>query len=338
MPSHRKNLGFTIVELMVVISVIAILSALLITAVTSSLSAAKTAEAQNRMREIHTMMQGWSGSNNGRVLPSQFNFTDEAAAGSPIRVRSDDHLNDERYIGTWADILWTDNELYKTYGLHDSEDEDPDHLRWKTDAPGADIYNVRSSFDNPFRSTKPNSRNATGQLALPTPFGDGAHEKEMQGYFAANDFFDARSNADGHPDADDAQNAEPSKVDRYYSYSMLDAPARSLYLVDSIAGETIAHKTISGDDDESAWLFDFGKGIISLNDSSTMNNDPTGEIDYRYGGDNGSCIILMLDGHIVQEVPWSRLGLDNPLSNGSPDTTTLQGRGIRVGNLTKKVR
>ncbi|MBT4584047.1 MAG: type II secretion system protein [Phycisphaerae bacterium] len=338
MQNYRKTQGFTIVELMVVISVIAILSALLITAVTRSLSAAKTAEAQNRLREIHTLMQGWSGSNNGRVLPSQFNFTDEAAAGSAIRVRSDEHLDDGRYIGSWADILWTDNDMYKTYGLHETDLEDREHLRWETDAPGADIYSVRRTFDNPFRSTMPNSRNSTDRDTRPTPFGGGAQEIEMQGYFAANDFFDARSDADGHPDAGDGQNAEPSKVDRYYSYGMLDAPAKSLYLVDSIAGETIAHKTISGADDESAWLYDFGKATISLNDSTSMTNEPTGEIDYRYGSNDGSCLILLLDGHIGQETPWVRLGLDNPQSGGTPDQTTLQGRGVRVGNLTKKVR
>jgi prepilin-type N-terminal cleavage/methylation domain-containing protein len=338
MQNFKKTKGFTIVELMVVISVIAILSALLITAVTRSLSAAKTAEAQNRLREIHTLMQGWSGSNNGRVLPSQFNFTDEAAAGSAIRIRSDVHLRDDQYIGTWTDILWTDNEMYKTYGLHETELEDNEHLRWKTDSPGADIYSVRSSFDNPFRSTMPNSRNTNGQTPRPTPFGDGANEIEMQGYFAANDFFDSRSDADGHPDADDAQGAEPSKVDRYYSYGMLDAPSKSLYLVDSIAGETIAHKTITGMNDESAWLHDFGKGSISLNDSMQTNSDPTGQIDYRYGSEDGSCLILLLDGHVSQETPWVRLGLDNPQANGAPDKSTLQGRGIRVGNLTKKVR
>ena len=160
----------------------------------------------------------------------------------------------------------------------------------------------------------------------------------MQGYFAANDFFDARSDADGHPDADDGQAAEPSKVDRFYSYGMLDAPAKSLYLVDSIAGETIAHKTIAGANDESAWLYDFGKSTISLDNSTSMGNDPTGEIDYRYGSEDGSCLMLLLDGHIGQETPWVRLGLDNPQSNGVPDKTTLQGRGIRVRNLTKKVR
>ncbi|MDP7008224.1 MAG: type II secretion system protein [Phycisphaerales bacterium] len=333
-----KKRAFTIVELMVVISVIAILSALLITAVTRSLGAAKTAEAQNRMREIHTMMQTWSGGNNGRVLPSQFNFSDEAAAGTPIHVRSDEHLEDDRYTGTWTDILWVENEMHETYGLHESEEEERDHLRWKSDSPGADIYAVRKLFDNPFRSTMPNTRNASGRLPLPRPYGDGAREIDLQGYFAANDFFDARSDADGHPDADDGQNAEPSKVDRYYTYGMLDAPAKSLYLVDSVAGETIAHKTISGDDDESAWLYDFGKGTISLSDSTGMNSDPTGEIDYRYGSQEGSCLILMLDGHVAQEVPWTRLGLDNPMSGGGPDRTTLQGRGIRVGNLTKKVR
>lgn len=338
MVSTTKTRGFTLTELMVVIGVIAILSMLLLSAVTSSIDVAKSAEAQNRLRDIHTWMQAWSGDNNGRVLPSQFNWTDEAAAGSPILVRSDEHLDGGRYRGTWTDILWTQNSMYKTHGLHDTEPEDRNHLRWETDSPGGDIYSVRRDFDNPFRSTIPNSRNSNADVPVARPFGDGAMEKDVQGYFAANDYFDARSDADSHPDAADSPNAEPSKVDRYYTYGMLDAPSKSLYLVDSIAGETIAHKSIDGDEDESAWLYDFGKSTLSLSGSNTMQTNPVGEIDYRYGVEDGSCLILMLDGHIVQETPWIRLGLDNQLVDGVPDTTTLQGRGHRVGNLTKRVR
>ena len=334
---HAKTRGFTIVELMVVIAIIGILASLLITGVSRSMSAAKTAKSQNKLRSMHIWIQGWAGDHNDRVLPSQFDWEDEADAGSVIRVRSDDDLpRGVRYTGTWKDILWTDNEMYKTYGLHETELEDRDHLRWKTNSPGADIYSVRSSFDNPFRSALPNSRNFyTGTDAAPKPFGPGAQQYKLQGFFAANDFFDARSDTDGHPDGANLD----SQIDRYYTFGMLDAPSKSLYLVDSAAGETISHKNDNGDDDESAWLFDFGDATLTVDGASGAVTNPTGEIDYRYGVKNGSCLILMLDGHVVQETPWSRLGLDNPtLDTGGPDPSTLQGRGIRVGNLTKRVR
>lgn len=344
MLSTTKTRGFTLVELMVVIFVIAILSAFLLTAVTRSTSAAKTVETQNTLREIHSWMQAWSGDNNGRVLPSQFNWADEAESGAVISVRNDEHLDTLRYRGTWTDILWTNNSMHKTHGLHEAELEDRDHLRWASDSPGGDIYDSRPNFDNPFRSQLPNSRDFGGRSdAVPKPFGTGARQEGLQGFFAANDFFDARSDSDGHPDGVGSQNAQPSKVDRYYTYGMLDAPSLSLYLVDSVAGETIAHKTANGEEDESAWLHDFGKSTMSLTGETAMGSDPTGEIDYRYGSEDGSCLILLLDGHIVQETPWTRLGLDNPTTTDIggkviPDKTTLQGRGIRVGNLTKRVR
>ena len=337
MVNTNKTRGFTIVELMVVIFVIAILTAFLLSAVTRSTSAAKTLETKNSLREIHSWMQAWSGDNKERVLPSQFDWFDEKISGALIQVRDGDHLGSEQqYKGTWTDILWSMNSMHETYALHETVAPDHTYLRWKSDSPNADIYNTKPNFNNPFRSQLLNSRDFYAEIdAAPKPFGPGAQERDLDGFFAANNFFDARSDQDGHPDGGAIST---SKVDRYYTYGMLNAPSKSLYLVDSVAGEIISHKTTGGEEDESAWLFDFGRGSLSLNGAIDKDKNPTGEIDYRYGAENGSCLILLLDGHIVQETPWNRLGLDNEPVNGVPDTTTLQGRGHRVGNLTQRVR
>ena len=331
-----KTRGFTIVELMVVIAIIGILASLLITGVSRSMSAAKTAQSQNKLRSMHIWIQGWAGDHNDRVLPSQFDWNDEAEAGTMVQVKNEDFHGSDRYVGTWADILWASNSMYKEYGVDDRHVTEVDVLRWKSSCPTADIYVDTPNFDNPFRSELPNSRNFyTGTDAAPKPFGPGAQQHKLQGFFAANDFFDARSDSDGHPDGVNSD----STIDRYYTFGMLDAPSKSLYLVDSAAGETISHKNDNGDDDESAWLFDFGNATLTVDGGTSAVKNPKGEIDYRYGGNNGLCLILMLDGHVVQETPWSRLGLDNPiLDSGGPDPSTLQGRGIRVGNLTKRVR
>ena len=331
-----KTRGFTIVELMVVIAIIGILASLLITGVSKSIGAAKTAQSQNKLRSMHIWIQGWAGDHNDRVLPSQFDWNDEAEAGTMVQVKNEDFHGGDRHIGTWADILWASNSMYKEYGVDDRHATEVDVLRWKSSCPTADIYVNTPNFDNPFRSELPNSRNFyTGTDAAPKPFGPGAQQHKLQGFFAANDFFDARSDADGHPDGGNSN----STIDRYYTFGMLESPSKSLYLVDSAAGETISHKDDSGNDDESAWLFDFGDATLTVDGASGAVKNPTGEIDYRYGVKNGLCLILMLDGHVVQETPWSRLGLDNPiLDTGGPDPSTLQGRGIRVGNLTKRVR
>jgi len=335
MLTPAKSRGFTIVELMVVIAIIGILAALLITGVSGSIGAAKAAQSQNKLRSMHIWIQGWAGDHNDRVLPSQFNWADEAESGTVVQVKNEDFHGNDRYIGTWADILWASNSMHEEHGLHDRHDSDGDILRWKSSSPDADIYVDKASFDNPFRSELPNTRNFySGSDAAPKPFGPGAMQHKLQGFFAANDFFDARSDADGHADA----GSSDSHVDRYYTYGMLDSPSKSLYLVDSAAGQTISHKDSSGEDDESAWLYDFGGGTLLLGGSTNAVANPTGEIDYRYGGQDGSCLILLLDGHIVRETPWSRVGLDNPQVDEAPDRSTLQGRGIRVGNLTRRAR
>ena len=308
MSTRIQTRAFTLIEILVVVSIIALLAAFLIVALNGSQKSARTAKATVKLKEIGNWMQLWSGDNNNRILPSQFDFTDEAQFGSPVTVRRDinapdDNLNDMdtrgQYQGTWADILWTDNNLHQSFGLSDKQVDEPDILRWESDSPDIDIYTIHTSFEHPFRSPFMNSRGA---------------DVGMPGYFAANEFFDSRSD-------DDIDGDTTSTVDRYYTYAMMNAPERSIYLVDSVAGETIS-------DESDAWDISIatGTGPITQTDEG-----PIGDVDFRYGDD---CMLLMLDGSIVRMHPWSERGPE-----ASPSGTvdhSLYGRGYRVHQLTKR--
>ncbi|MBT4530089.1 MAG: type II secretion system protein [Phycisphaerae bacterium] len=310
MAQNNQKRGFTIVEILVVVSIIAVLVAFLMVALRGSQDAAKNAKVNVKLKEIGQWMSLWSGENQDRVLPSQFDFNDEADAGASITVRRyedapDDNTNDSetrgQYQGTWADILWTNNNLHQTFGLRDRYDEsDPNSaLRWESDSPDDDIFEVYSSFSHPFRSTFNNTR---------------GEETDYPGYFAANDFFDSRSD-------NDADGETSSMVDRYYTYAMLNSPGRSVYLVDSLVGETIS-------DEAEPWdgIAFTGSGPIS-NDSL----NEVGEVDFRYGDD---CLMLMLDGSTRRVPRWTERGPMDPPPTGAD--LSLYGQGIRVHQLTRR--
>ncbi|MDG1137068.1 MAG: type II secretion system protein [Phycisphaerales bacterium] len=309
MPHQRKR-AFTLIEILVVVTIIAMLSAILLVAVNSGRGAANTAKTVVKLKQINEWMNLWSGENDNKVLPSQFDYTLEAASGAPISVRRGEHAEDDnpyddvvrgQYQGTWSDILWTDNGLHRTFGLLDKKEGEP-YLIWESNSPDNDIYDVYESFDNPFRSTFDNTRGPA--MGLP-------------GYFAANDFFDARSAVDRDPFGE-----ETSTVDRYYTYAQIHSPARSLYLVDSVAGETISQEP-------EPWLYDFG--ATAEGEIIDPNADTDGEVDYRY---KGECMVLLLDGSSKTMVPWTERG---PLvSDPGGSDLSLYGQGIRVNQLDKR--
>jgi hypothetical protein len=91
---------------------------------------------------------------------------------------------------------------------------------------------------------------------------------------------------------------------RWYSAGQIKAPERSMYLVDSMAGETI---------DPLPGPFDTG--------NPNANGVPqTLEVDFRY---SGVCLMLYLDGHNRPEGSWKDLA----------DLQTQ--RRIKVQNLDK---
>jgi prepilin-type N-terminal cleavage/methylation domain-containing protein len=193
MNHHFRKRGFTIVEILVVISIIALLAALMLVVVNNARGAADTAKTTIKLKQITEWMQIWSGSNDDRVLPSQFDHVEEVIAGGSVVARLDEHASDDnlfddmtrsQYQGTWADLLWVDNTMHQIFGLNDMEEDEP-HLVWSTNAPDNDIFEIKESFDHPFRSTLDNSRGPYNGLP---------------GFFAANDFFDSRSDDDADGD------------------------------------------------------------------------------------------------------------------------------------------
>ncbi len=304
--------AFTIVEILVVVAVIATLVAILLVSVQGSTDAAKSIRTAANLKQIGSWMQLWSGGNGDYILPSQFDFVDEAAAGKAVSARlspssQDDNPHDDivrgQYQGTWSDLLWVDNNLHTAYGLGVGLDgsgmDDNMILKWQFDSPDNGIFDELSAFEHPFRSALENTRGP---------------EKGISGYFAANDFFDSRS------DNDIGDEDSTSRVDKYYTYAMISSPAQSVYLIDSMAGETIS-------DGPEPWVYDFdidSEGQMIAPDAVTY-----GEVDYRNGGESN---ILLLDGAVTAVTPFAERG---PQTEGSTDTS-LFGKGFRVHQLTKR--
>jgi Tfp pilus assembly protein PilE len=268
--------------------------------------------------------------------------------------------------GSWADILWVDanlgdrmlgslhsvvgvgaNDIFGGYGPNSHA------------APGWWMYrDGENRFANPLRSAAPNTYhypkfNAIGnQLlpdwstrglspyptdpegrpqGLPTPIGAGAWEKDLPGFFAANNFFDARSRADitlesGDPDSD-----------RFVTHAQVRAPARSLYLIDSFRGEVIGGGPLEDDEvyeqkTRDAFTItmpgDTNSGIHAKGPGAEVFSD-TQEVDFRYGAGD-TTLMLFLDGHVTSETTWRTW----EQLVGGPGTP---GRGVRIKNLDRRL-
>lgn len=265
--------------------------------------------------------------------------------------------------GTWVDLLWVEGNLGDTLSVADMSIDDwgsggGDLYRsFKYTAPGRVFYEDNPRWDkNPLRSAVVNSWNwprwddsgdetdfnrtqvgtdsADGLLGLPVPRGSGAWEKNFPGFFAANNFFDSRSARDISGDVDD------SNRDRSWAEGQIKAPNRSLYLIDSFAGETIGGTPgFLGSSDYAAQQAQYYEDTLrafevpaELTDS--IEGDSTGpdtgrcnqEVDFRYAN---QCLMLFLDGHVEQQTRWSNLwdleGFDG-----------TAGRGIRILDLDKR--
>lgn len=322
---HRLNrTAFTLPEVLVVMGVIAVLVAVLLPALTGGLTSASMANSQSRMRQIAMWMSMYSSDHREFILPSQFNYQDPSNPNAPVnnypvKVRSHSSLDNSpwgswRYKGTWADILWT------TYDIGASQNLGPFADQYRYDTPEPDLYDSDPAGDiyeqlgidniNPFRAAAPNSANSPGSMtgtAGPTPYGDGAKEAGMPGYFAANNFFNADPNAPDDPDGN-----PPPTIGRWYTTGQIKAPDRSMYLVDSLAGETIDP------------VFEAYDNTLPAN----PNTPKTIQVDFRY---NGACLMMFLDGHSAPQTPWTTL----TELEGCTDGSTVQlGRGIRIRNLT----
>lgn len=281
---------------------------------------------------------------------------------NPYQPAADPGMN-LLHTGSWADILWVESNIGDSIAMADMPIDDwgsgsGDLYRsFKYTPPDRTFYEDNMGWEkNPLRSVVENTWNwprwddsgnqtdfnlqvagtdaEDGPVGLPLPRGSGAWERGMPGFFAANNFFDSRS-------ARDVSGIEAdSKADRTWAEGQIKAPARSLYLVDSFAGETIggtpgflgtSNYTTQQVDYYTDTASSFHVAAEQMDSVDGESSTPEGgqcdqEVDFRYGG---QCLMLFLDGHVDQQERWSSLW-DLEGRDGQP------GRGIRILDLDKR--
>ena len=267
-----KRLGFTLTEVLTVIAVIVVLVGLLLVALSAVQKQGHMAKSMNNLRQISTWMNQYSSDNREYIVPSQFDYSDPAITykGNVRSVAPPNAAYGLQHHGTWSDILWT---VYQVGKFPQAALAPPDGLGYdyRFDSPDKPLYDLPGmEFENPFRAGGDNTKNVDNGDVM-TPFGAGAQEKGLPGFFAANDFF----------------NAKPSAPNggQFYTRAQIKRPDQSMYLVDSFAGETIAPLPPQ-------YLLD--PPLIP----------PTCEVDFRY---SGSCLMLLLDSHIDPQGKWTDL-------------------------------
>lgn len=282
---------------------------------------------------------------------------------NPFKLASDPEV-EGALQGSWADAIWVDANLGASLNL----DVPPVANAYTGNvygnlgptsvaSPGWWLYERGNNrFANPLRSGAPNSnpypmRFADGSLnmpsfenrglsnesvdvegriqGLPTPIGGGAWEEGMPGFFAANAFFDARSQSDI-----DGDSSSPT-MDRFVTHAQIRAPARSIFLVDSFRGETIGESPLAEEADyqartRSAWWCDLPReGLASASYRlDNLETHSTQEVDFRYGG---TCLMLHLDGSIHSQDPW--FNYEDLV--GSPGEAI--GRNVRIMDLDRRL-
>lgn len=386
-----KSRAFTLVEVLVVMSMLAILIALVLFVAGGVGGTEAHMRSKHHLREINQFMQGYTASHDGRILPSQFDSLDEQGSevggpGSRLAydltsngaewidnnnryVSNDDPATDLIARGTWADLLWVENSIDENLGMADLEVDEwdggtgPTYRSYRYAAPDRTFYEKNPRWEkNPLRSVGVNSWNwprwddSGNQVdmnpneigtpgsgddrprGLPLPMGSGAWQKDMPGFFAANNFFDSRSHRDVSGDEGTSQS------DRFWSEGQIRSMSRSVYLVDSFAGETIGgtpgfigsnEYQLDHDDyyTDTIDAYAVPDDLLMSADGSPGSDGPseglcTQEVDFRYNG-NSACLMLYLDGHTdttdIWDSIWELEGRDG-----------IPGRNIRILDLDKR--
>ncbi|MCH2135305.1 MAG: prepilin-type N-terminal cleavage/methylation domain-containing protein [Phycisphaerales bacterium] len=367
-----RTRGFTLVELLTVVTIIAMLVGLVLAALTAVRSADHLVTSRHHLRQIAQWMDQWSTARNDVIVPASFDTRDEEGTDpgvtggrrfytvpqSQVPNWADTNIPwieptgnaraDGLSQGTWADILWVDAGIGDTMAIPhiQMEDESPNGQLFadtRFSQPGRWLYQEDiEDRRNPLRSTAANSENYPRRLAdysltierphllgtgsppkgMPFPMGAGAWEKGLPGFFAANNFFEGRSLHDR------SGNSLDPKIDPRWTIGQIKAPSRSVYLVDSIAGETIG-----GAPDSDTYRDDTERAFSTIERRGEL---CTQEVDFRY---DGQCLVLKLDGSTEAITPWGTLeGLQGEVSEGPGDDNNLaRGKGIRVTNLHRRL-
>ncbi|MCH7796989.1 MAG: type II secretion system protein [Planctomycetes bacterium] len=340
--------GFSMTELLAVIAVIGALLGLLFPVISGFRKSGQMTKSMAHMRQVAGWLSLYAGDNRDFVVPSQFDYAPQP--GDPPRysgkVRSEIGDQSERlgrqFAGTWADIIWTEFKLGvfpeatapwpEGFG-HDYRYDSPDGLFY-----GQKKYAVNPGLsidiDNPLRSAATNtrdtfSRQELGRQELATPYGAGAGERGLPGYFAANNFFNADDNAvDLSEDTPVWADREDTKQGRWYAHGQIRAPDRSMYLVDSFAGEVIQ-----------PWPQRYKLPILRTGDDPVIDDPnlsiaPEIRVDFRY---SELCLMLFLDGHSEAQAKWRTIeDLEGWATEQDFQDSRRRSRGIRIRNLDRR--
>ncbi len=330
--------AFSMTEMLVVIAVMVALLGLLFPLLAGFRKSGQMTKSMAHMRQVAGWLTLYGGDYRDFIIPSQFDYSDDAYPGKVRSVITDSpspigKLN----AGTWADIIWTQ---YKLGVFPEAVADWPAGFGqdFRYDSPGGLFYRQKiwgdrpalnfDGVDNPLRSAALNSRNTFSVRDIATPYGAGAGEKGMPGYFAANNFFN--TDVDGvclrSPDRD-------IPTARWYTHGQIRMPERSMYLVDSFAGEVIQ-----------PWAERYKPEI----NAGAAQTDPTpqveqeNQVDFRY---SDACLMLFLDGHSEQQSTWEGIeeleGFVELTPGGQIDLTFGEydpaNRGIRIRQLDRRI-
>lgn len=306
----RRFCGFTTTELIVVMGLIILLLAIILPAVRSVRAQAIMSQSMNNMRQVATFMQIYAKDNREHIVPSRFDYSDDVFSYKGL-VASDPNIPDEqRHRGTWADILWTINDLGQFTGAEAFEEIDHDY---RTKAPDRHLYEHYDQVkNNPFRSAAVNTRSFVRGAQNDVPddldqfLPQEVQEEGLPGYFAANNFFDAA------PDAD-------NPTGRWYTTGQIRSPERSMYLVDSVAGPIILPQP------------------APFNTQNPEEGPSSLEVDFRY---SGVALMLFLDGSVAPQNRWVNVcDLEchpDPEADCQCDDPNYTNRGIRISDPTRR--
>jgi len=86
--SSRRVRGFTLVELLVVIGIIALLISILLPALSKAREAAKTTQCASNLRQIALGIISYANDNHGKLPPSKVNPTDENGTNDKLYQRA----------------------------------------------------------------------------------------------------------------------------------------------------------------------------------------------------------------------------------------------------------
>lgn len=342
---HNRR-GFTLVEILVTLGIIAALAAILLPALSAVRGSANMAKSQTNMRQTFALMRDYAVASRDTVLPSLFDYSDTTITPVQGKVRTDTTIPAaQRNRGTWADILWTQAGFGPVMFTDLTGTE---VSSYRTFSPDGLLYQQQPDFNRgPFRAAVPagklyhDGRDGVGDdtpyaaaISQDTQinsnvFGSRLGTRSEPGLFAANNFFDCR------PAASRAKTNHPydARVDlstasgTYFNFGQIVSPETAGYLIDSTAATTIDPVDLH---DQNIAPFDADDRDVS-------------QVAFRYPG--GTTNILLLDGHIKNETSWDEMsdleGLGNErdgktgarIYEGDPTKGNDSGRGIRFRHL-----